>query len=268
MANKLPVLDLEGKKVGELDLPEVFNEIIRPDLIKRAVLAIQSHDRQPYGAFKDAGKRPSAKLYKRRRVFRTSYGYGISRVPRKILSRNGSQFYWQGAFIPGTVGGRRAHPPKSEKIWDLKINDKERRKAIRSALSACLDKDVVSKHEKVPENYPFIIVDDIEMLNKTKDVLAALEKLGFHDELERIKEKKIRAGKGKARGRRYVKKVGPLLVTSKKAPVIKAAKNLGLDVVEVSSLNASLLAPGAEPGRLIIITKSAVEKIGKENLFV
>ena len=59
-----------------------------------------------------------------------------------------------------------------------------------------------------------------------------------------------------------------MLVTSKKAPVIKAAKNLGLDVVEVSSLNASLLAPGAEPGRLIIITKSAVEKIGKENLFV
>ncbi len=268
MVNKLPVLDLEGKKVSEMDLPKVFTEIIRPDLIKKAVLAVQSHNRQPYGAFKDAGKRPSAKLYKRRRVFRTSYGYGISRVPRKILSRKGSQFYWQGAFIPGTIGGRRAHPPKSEKIWDLKINDKERKKAIRSALSACLNKELVLKHEKAPENYPFILVDEIESLNKTKDVLSTLEKLGLHEELERIKERKIRAGKGKTRGRKYVKKLGPLLVTSKRAAILKAAKNLGLDAVTVDSLNANLLAPGAEPGRLILMTKSAVERIAKENLFV
>ena len=45
---------------------------------------------------------------------------------------------WVGAFAPGTVGGRRAHPPKSEKIWSKKINKKENAKAIRSAISATL----------------------------------------------------------------------------------------------------------------------------------
>ncbi len=268
MANKLPILDLDGKKVGDLELPDVFNEIVRPDLIKRAVLAVQSHERQPYGAFEDAGKRPSAKLYKRRRVFRTSYGYGISRVPRKILSRNGSQFYWQGAFIPGTVGGRRAHPPKAFKVWDLKINKQERKKAIRSALSACIVKEIVAKKQRVPDAYPFVIVDDFESLSKTKDVLNVLKKLGFNDELDRIKESKIRAGKGKTRGRRYKKKVGPLVVTSKKSSVMKAVKNLGLEAVEVHSLNAALLAPGAEPGRVVIFTKSAVEEINKSKLFI
>ena len=268
MANKLPLVDLEGKKVGEVELPSIFDELVRPDIIKRAVLAIQSHNRQPYGAFGEAGKRPSAKLYKRRRVYRTSYGYGISRVPRKILSKSGSQFFWRGAFIPGTVGGRRAHPPKALKNWSLKINKTERKKAIRSALAACLKVDLVSKKERVPENYPFVIVDDFENLKKTKDVFNALKKLGFGEELNRIKERKIRAGKGKARGRKYVKKVGPLLITSKKSDVLKAVKNVGLDAVDVSSLNSELLAPGAVPGRIIIITKSAVEKMRESKLFV
>ncbi len=41
----------------------------------------------------------------------------------------------------------------------------------------------------------------------------------------------------------------------------------GIDVVTVSRLNAELLAPGTHPGRLCIFTKSAIEKIEKENLF-
>ena len=48
--------------------------------------------------------------------------------------RRGTQFMWVGALAPGTVGGRKAHPPKASKIWNLKINKKERAKAIRSAL--------------------------------------------------------------------------------------------------------------------------------------
>ena len=36
---------------------------------------------------------------------------------------------WVGAFAPGTVGGRKAHAPNAEKIFDKKINKKENRKA-------------------------------------------------------------------------------------------------------------------------------------------
>src|SRR3989338_11129595 len=142
---KLKVISPEGKEDGSVTLPTQFSEEVRSDLIKRAVLAIQSHNRQPYGASPEAGKRASAKLSRRRRNYRGSYGLGISRVPRKIFSRRGTRMNWQGAFAPGTVGGRRAHPPKAEKIWWQNINKKERKMAIRSAMAATINKEAVTK---------------------------------------------------------------------------------------------------------------------------
>ena len=130
---KTSLLNLEGKKIGTVELPAQFNESYHPDLIKRAVLAINANSRQAYGTFKQAGTRPSISLSRRRHVYKTTYGFGISRAPRKIISGRGSRFNWVGAFAPGTVSGRRAHPPKAEKIWEVKINKKERKKAIRSA---------------------------------------------------------------------------------------------------------------------------------------
>ena len=132
---EVKVLDLENKEKGKIKLPKQFEEGVRPDLIKRAVLAIRSHKRQSYGASPEAGKRASVKVSKRRRNYRGCYGLGISRTPRKIFSRRGTRMNWQGAFAPGTVGGRQAHPPKAERIWWQKINKKERKKAEISMLS-------------------------------------------------------------------------------------------------------------------------------------
>ena len=58
---KLDVINLEGEKTEKIDLPEQFNESVRPDLIKRAFLVIQANKRQEYGASPQAGKRASAK---------------------------------------------------------------------------------------------------------------------------------------------------------------------------------------------------------------
>ncbi|MGC8812751.1 MAG: 50S ribosomal protein L4, partial [Candidatus Aenigmatarchaeota archaeon] len=82
-------------------------------------------------------------------------------------------------------------------------------------------------------------------------------------EIERIKEKKIRAGKGKARGRKYKRKVGPLIVVTEDKGIGKAAKNLpGVEVCRVEKLSVEKLAPGASAGRLTIWTKSAIAKLG------
>src|SRR3989338_877434 len=181
---KLDILDAAKNKIGEIELPSQFEEEYRPDLIQRAVLAIQSHKRQGYAASETAGKRASAKLSRRRRDYRGSYGLGISRVPRKIMSRRGMRMNWVGAFAPGTVGGRRAHPPKTEKIWWKKINEKERSKAIRSAISATILKEVVAERgHKVPDDYPFALDDKFEDMSKTKNVLDVLVKLGLANEL-------------------------------------------------------------------------------------
>ncbi len=266
---KLNILDSAKNKTGEINLPAQFDEEYRPDLIKRAVLSIQSHKRQQHAASSEAGKRSSAKLSRRRRDYRGSYGFGISRVPRKILTRRGTRMNWVGAFAPGTVGGRRAHPPKSETIWWKKINEKERSKAIRSAIAATIMKDIVAERGHIiPNNYPFVLDDKFESMDKTKNIVDALKKLGLEEELTRVEEKNVRPGKGKTRGRKYKKKKGPLIVVSKKDKFGIAASNIpGIDIVDVKSLNAELLAPGAKPGRLVLWTSAAINILEKENLF-
>ncbi len=267
---KIPIMSIAKTEIGKSDLPIQFHEEIRPDIIKKAVEVIQACRRQPYGTDPRAGQKVSAKISRRRRDYKGSYGHGISRVPRKIMSHRGTQFNWVGALAPGTVGGRRAHPPKAEKIWEIDMNKKERRKAIRSAMAATLVKELVARRgHKVPATYPFIVENKFEDLDKTKLVQETLEKLGFDAELTRTKKRKIRAGKGKLRGRKYKTKKGPLLVVSKKCKLLKTARNIpGIEVVEVNSLNAELLAPGCEIGRLTLFSQAALERLEKEKLFM
>ena len=266
---KLPILSTNKNKTGETQIPAQFGEQYRPDLIRRAVLALQSTARQIYGSDQEAGLRHSSTLSKRRRNYRGSYGIGIGRVNRKIHSRRGTRFGWVGAFSPQTVGGHRSHPPKAVKIWAQKINAKENRKAIRSAMGATLSKELVtSRGHQIPAHYPFIIARSFESIAKTQDVEKVLLSLGFESELIRSAQKKVRAGKGKFRGRRYQKKKGILIVVSGPCPLLQAGRNVaGVDVVSARSLNARLLAPGALPGRVTLWTEKALEVIEKEKLF-
>ncbi len=267
---RVGVVDIQKKEVKKIDLPSQFDEGIRQDIIKRAVFVLQANKRQGYGAYPEAGKGASARISKRRHDYRGSYGHGISRVPRKILSRRGTRMNWQAAFAPGTVGGRRAHPPKAEKVWLQKINKKERRKAIRSALAATVNKKTVKGNGYlIPDNYPFIIEKKIENIDKTKEVKKILNALGFKEELGRVEKRSVRAGRGKARGRKYRKRAGILIVVSDKCKLQKAAKNIpGVDTAVVSKLNAELLAPGTFPGRATLYTEGAIDKIAKEGLFM
>ncbi len=262
---KTQVLNLEGKKIGTIDLPSQFNESYHPDLIKRAILAIQRNTRRQYGAFPAAGTRPSISLSRRRHVYKTTYGLGISRVPRKILSGRGSRLNMVGAFAPGTVSGRMAHPPKAEKIWNVKINKKERKKAIRSALKATTMNNLLMHAYK--EELPIVIESRFEELAKTKDVLKVLNHLGLSKQLESLMKNKVRAGKGKARGRKYQSKRGPLIVVSGRCKLESSASNIpGIDVMQVNILNTLALSHGNK-ARLVIFTDKSLAKMSQENLF-
>jgi large subunit ribosomal protein L4e len=267
---KLKILNADNHEAGNLDLPVQFSEEVRNDLITRSVLAIQAASRQPYGGYGQAGMRHSSKLSRRRRDYRGSYGKGISRVPRKIHSRRGMQMGWVGALSPGTVGGRRAHPPKPYSDWEQKVNTTENRKAIRSALAATMSKDIVAARGHIlPPAFPFIIDNSFENVTKTKELEIALIKLGFAGELARAGVSRIAAGRGKARGRKHKVPTSFLFVVSNDStPLLKAASNLpGSDVVSVHRVNAELLAPGAHPGRLTLYTRAAVERLAAEGLF-
>ncbi len=266
---KLNIISAARHKSGERELPAQFREEYRPDLIRRAVLALQSIARQRYGASPEAGLRQSSKLSKRRRKYRGSYGFGISRVNRKILSRRGMRMNWVGAFSPQTRGGHRSHPPKAEKQWAQKINRKEQRKAVRSAIAATVRKEIVQQRgHKVPPEYPFIMESAVEQMQKTSEVEAFLSTWGFDEELNRGSATKVRAGKGKRRGRKYRHTKSLLLVVSKSCPLQRAAANIpGVEAVPVKHLHAGVLAPGALPGRATLWSEAAVEVMEKEKLF-
>jgi large subunit ribosomal protein L4e len=267
---KLPIYAKDKGNKGTMELPQQFHEPIRHDLIKKAVLALQNAKRQPYGSKIGAGMRHSVEISKRRRDYRGSYGHGISRVPRKILSRRGTRMNWVGAEAPGMRGGRKAHPPKADKIWDQKLNEKEKRKAIRSALSATLIPfHITARGHIPPQGFPFLMHEDIESMTKTKDVKNMLLAIGCKEELARSSVTTNRAGVGKRRGRRIVRRIGPLIVVSKDCELLRAAKNIpGIDVVRVDALNAELLAPGTHPGRFTLYTTAAIERLATEHLFL
>ncbi|MHC1566705.1 MAG: 50S ribosomal protein L4 [Candidatus Syntropharchaeia archaeon] len=243
------VIDLSGNIVDVITLPAVFEEPYRPDLIKRAVLAAQANRLQPYGPNKYSGMRTSAESW--------GTGRGMSRVPR---IKTGSR----AARVAQAVGGRKAHPPKPEKILREKINKKERIKAIRSAIAATINEEIVRKRgHRFSAKLPIIVEDDLEKLEKTRDVQRFFEVAGVWEDVLRAKKKKIRAGKGKMRGRRYKRKRSVLVVVSNDNGIRKAARNLpGVDCVKVEELNAELLAPGTHPGRLTIWTRSAISRLG------
>jgi len=248
---KVNVYKIDGTSTEKIDLPDVFSTEYRPDIIKKSFNTLKSNSRTPYGASPLAGCRhATASIGK---------GRGTSRVPRLTQGR-------RAALAPCVVGGRRAHPPKSERNWKEKINKKEKILAKKSAIAATAQKELVIKRghkfdEKV--TVPIIIEDNFEKITKTKDLIKALEKVGVYDDILRsVNGKHIRAGKGKARGRKY-KTPKSILIVSKNDFTIKSSNNLtGVDAVKPDQINIDHLAPGGDPGRLTIFTKSALKEIG------
>jgi large subunit ribosomal protein L4e len=260
---KTKILTIDGKSKGEINLPKDFSSPIREDIVQK-VLEIKKNW-QPYGPNPLAGNySASGKINHRRHVWKSQYGRGISRIPRKIFSRRGSQFNWEGADIPSTRGGRRAHPPKSiSMINTKKINKKEMKIAFESALSATANKKFVEKKyeriEKLDKNIPFVIDSKIIIL-ETKDFLNNLKKILGEKLFEIAKKRKgIRSGIGRLRGRKYKRSAGALIVVGEN----EKFKTSLFDVVNVKNLSVNDLAKGGL-GRLVIYTENAIKFLEKK----
>ena len=255
------VFSLEGEKIKDIELPKVFKEEIREDLIRRAFLASYSRRFQPYGTNPRAGLGSSAKYVGKRHTRWSIINRGISRLPRLL------RYDFTVRLVPQARGGRRAHPPKVEKILVEKINKKEYLKALKSAIAATSNLEYVLRrgHIYTGDVVPLVVVDDFKNLEKTKDVYNVLKKLNLEGDLIRAKQKKIRAGKGKMRGRRYRRKKSVLIIVDEESPILKAARNIpGVDIITVNRLNIEYLAPGGTPGRLTIFTEGSLIKIGEK----
>ncbi len=259
---KTPILDINGKKVKEIELPSFFTARIRDDLISKILEAEKK--KQPYSPSPNAGMQHAArgKVVHRRHVWRSGYGKGISRVPRKIMSRRGEQFRWEAAEISGVRGGMRAHPPHVLGMINFaRINKKEMKIAFISSLSSTANLEEIKKRyasldeKKIEQHFPLIISE----LNfkKTKELISNLKNILGNDLFEiALPKKKIRSGKGKGRGRKYKSNAGLLIVTGNNEKIesnafeIKRAR--GLNISDLNGL-----------GRLTLYTEKAISDLGE-----
>jgi len=266
MIMKANVIGIDGSAKGSIELPDVFATEYKPKLIKRAAQAIQTSKKQPKGADPRAGKKNTSTYMGYRGVpaYRRTINVEHARLPR--LKNRGALLYGRVAYVPHSVGGIAAHPLKAWEVTIERINKKERKLALRSAIATTTMKSLVEKRFIVEKELPIVVEDALESIAKTKQVFEALEKIGVGKDLENARGKiRKRAGRGKSRGRMWKAKKSVLIVTGKNSPVLKASRNLpGVDAVTTTSLNVDLLAPGAEAGRLVVWTKSAIEELGKE----
>ena len=255
------VYDLNGETIDQIGLPRVFETPLRPDTIKRAVLAQQSHKRQPQGRNLLAGKRTTAESM--------GTGYGIARMAR--VKGSGYPKARQAAFIPSAVGGRRTHPPVSKKNIHQKINRKERQLAIKSAIAATARQDLVAERghiiDKTPP-FPIVVSDDLHKISTAKEMKEVFTRLGLMDDVLRAKNSiKIRAGKGSMRGRKRRHGRGPLIVIQKDEGISRGAGNfLGVDVALITDINIEQFAPGTSLGRLTLWTSSAFKELDNQFL--
>ncbi|MBY8989356.1 MAG: 50S ribosomal protein L4 [Candidatus Lokiarchaeota archaeon] len=253
---KINVYDLDGKKKGLIDKPGIFSVKPRKDLIQMSNNVSQSKNKQPQGRDISAGLKNVSKGW--------GTGFGMSRAPR----RKGSGFPTARNVgrVPYARGGRRTHPIKSEKVITKKINKKTKKLSVISAISASGDKNWVLKRgydlEHIPE-LPLVIDDKIQTVKKTEAIYSILCDLGFEEELFKIKtSKKIRSGKGKARGRKYKARKGILIIIKDDFGIVKASRNIpGTDIVKFENLSITNLAPGGVSGRLILWSQSAFNEL-------
>ncbi|MFB5624633.1 MAG: 50S ribosomal protein L4, partial [Nitrosopumilus sp.] len=231
-----------GTKDTEVELPIIFSTPFRRELIHKAFTNLTSHK------FQRQGRKPMAGMDVVADSNDPPTGQGVSRVARMQGGGGGRQ--GQGAEVASTRGGRQAHPPIVEKVIYKKLNKKENKLALCSAIAATASKNLVeSRGHKIEgiESFPIIVSDDIESISKASEIIKVMDSLKLSQDVKRLNARKPRSGQSRLRGR--TKKTGKsvLFVTGDSSNLSKATGSIpGVEVRNVKELSVLDLAPGSD----------------------
>jgi len=244
--------DNPSEKTGTVPMPTVMLSPLRPDLVRIVHTNMSKNTRMPYAVGDKVGYDTAAESW--------GTGRAVARIPR--VPGGGTHRAGQAAFGNQARGGGMAHPLKIWRRWHRKVNIKEKRAAVCSALAAsCLPPLVMARGHMIDEvaELPLVVSDGLESLTKTKAAVETLKKLGCGNELEKVSDsKKVRAGKGKRRNRKYKMKRGPMIIYKEDNGIVRAFRNIpGVETADVAKLNLMKLAPSGTLGRFCIWTESA-----------
>ena len=242
---RFPVYNILGEEKKKIKKPLIFDVPIRVDVIGRLFHYQFTHRLQPKGRYPLAGRDKSAEYF--------GVGLGIARIPRY----KDQPLRMTGAIVAMARGGRKPHVTTPEKKIYKKINKKELKLAIASAIAATGDRELVARRghiiDEVP-HIPLIVDNEFEKVDRTRELREVLQSLGVWKDIERVRNSvKTVGSKASWRGRRIKKRVGPLIVYNEDHGIVNAARNImGVDVVSARDLSLIHLAPGGHPGRLVI----------------
>ncbi|KAK4203740.1 ribosomal protein L4 domain-containing protein [Triangularia verruculosa] len=255
------VLGADGKATGATEvLPKVFSAPIRPDIVKHVHTGMAKNKRQPYSVSEKAGHQTSAESW--------GTGRAVARIPR--VSGGGTHRAGQAAFGNMCRSGRMFAPTKIWRKWHVKVNQGQKRFATASALAASAVAPLLMARGHQVSTVPEVplVVDSsaFTAASKTAGAISLLNAVGAGPELEKVKaSRKLRAGKGKLRGRRHRQRRGPLVVYSAAADgkdLVLGFRNVpGVETSPVDALNLLQLAPGGHLGRFVIWTSAAIKEL-------
>lgn len=240
----------------KVQLPAVFRAPIRPDVVSYVHDQMSKNRRQPFAVSEQAGMQTSAESW--------GTGRAVARIPR--VRGGGTHRSGQGAFGNMCRGGRMFAPTKTWRRWHRKVNVKQRRYAIVSAIAASgIPALVMAKGHRIEETpeVPLVLSDKVEEVKKTKEAVRILKKTNAWRDIEKVyATKRFRAGKGKMRNRRRVMKRGPLVIYNQDNGITRAFRNIpGVTLLNVTRLNLLKIAPGGHLGRFCIWTESAFKRL-------
>ena len=159
-------------------------------------------------------------------------------------------------------------PTKVWRKWHQKINLGQKRFATASAIAASSSAALLlarGHHIPAVPEVPLVINSTVfgnRAIRKTSAAVGLLHAIGAGPDLEKVKHsRKLRAGKGKMRGRRHTQRRGPLIVYEPEKDgraFGRAFRNIaGVESCSVYALNLLQLAPGGHLGRFVIWTSAA-----------
>lgn len=250
------VRSLAGESTSTLPLPAVFTAPIRSDVVAQIHKSVAKNRRQPYSVAENAGHQTSAESW--------GTGRAVARIPR--VGGGGTHRSGQAAFGNMCRGGRMFAPTKIWRKWHVKVNQNQRRFAVVSAVAAtALPSLVLARGHRIEgvSEIPLVVSNDVESIKKTKEAVAALQGLQAHADVTKvIASRKVRAGRGKARNRKFRQRRGPLVIYNEDNGLVKAFRNVpGVETSNVRSLNLLQLAPGGHLGRFVIWTEGAFAQL-------
>lgn len=261
LAAARPLINVYDAKNGassetKILLPSVFRAPIRPDVVSYVHDQVSKNRRHAFAVGEESGMKASAESW--------GTGRAVARIPR--VRGGGTHRSGQGAFGNMCRGGRMFAPTKTWRRWHRKVNIKQRRYAVVSAIAASgIPALVMAKGHRIEETpeVPLVLNDKVEEIKRTKEAVKLLKKLKAWNDIEKVyATKRFRAGKGKMRNRRRIMKRGPLVIYNKDNGITKAFRNIpGITLLNVNQINLLKIAPGGHLGRFCIWTEGAFKRL-------